>query len=56
MNWEFSILYALQDIHTPWLDKIMIFITQLGDAGIFWIALGVLFLFFKGGSLLFTVA
>lgn len=44
MQWEFSFLYALQELHNPILDTIMVFITKLGDAGIFWIALGVLFL------------
>jgi len=47
MEWEFSILYAIQEIHIPWLDAVMTFITKLGDAGILWIACGVLFLFFK---------
>lgn len=47
MSWEFSILYALQEIHNPILDKIMLFITSLGDDGIFWIAIGVICLFFK---------
>lgn len=47
MNWEFSILYALQEIHNPILDKIMLFITTLGDDGLFWIAIGVVCLFMK---------
>ena len=47
MNWEFSILYALQEIHNPILDEIMLFITSLGDVGWFWIATGVVFLCFK---------
>lgn len=37
---EFSILYALQEIHSPVLDAVMTSITFLGDAGWFWIALG----------------
>lgn len=44
---ELSILHAIQQIHTPWLDAVMIFFTRLGDDGILWIALGVGFLFFK---------
>ena len=44
---ELSILHAIQQIHTPWLDAIMIFFTRLGDDGILWIAIGVGFLFFK---------
>lgn len=47
MNWEFSFLYALQELHNPILDAIMVFITTLGDDGLFWIALGVICLFFK---------
>ena len=47
MNWEFSILYALQEIHNPVLDEIMLFITSLGDVGWFWIATGVICLCFK---------
>lgn len=44
---ELSILHAIQQIHTSWLDAIMIFFTRLGDDGLLWIALGVGFLFFK---------
>lgn len=47
MAWEFSILYALQEIHNLILDKIMLFITSLGDDGLFWIAIGVICLVFK---------
>ena len=47
MAWEFSILYALQEIHNPILDKVMLFISSLGDDGLFWIAIGVICLVFK---------
>ena len=47
MSWEFTILDALQQIHTPVLDKIMVFITSLGNAGWFWIALGLVLLCMK---------
>lgn len=47
MQWEFSILYALQELHNPVLDAIMVFVTKLGDDGIFWIAIGIFCLFFK---------
>lgn len=47
MSWEFSILYALQEIHNPILDTLMVFISSLGDDGIFWIAIGVICLFMK---------
>ena len=29
MNWEFDILYAIQNIHNPILDKIMVTISSL---------------------------
>lgn len=44
---EFQILYALQELHIPLLNRIMIFITKLGDEGIFWIVVAVLLLLFK---------
>lgn len=47
MEWEFSILYALQELHNPVLDAIMLFITSLGDDGWFWLAIGVVCLVFK---------
>lgn len=47
MSWEFSILYALQELHNPILDAFMVFISSLGDDGILWIAIGVICLFFK---------
>lgn len=47
MGWEFTILDALQTIHTFVLDKIMVFITSLGNAGWFWIALGLVLLCVK---------
>ena len=47
MEWEFSILYALQEIHNPVLDDIMLFITSLGDDGWLWLATGIICLWFK---------
>ena len=38
-NWEFDLLYWFQSIHNPILDKIVVVITSLGNAGIFWILL-----------------
>lgn len=37
---ELEILHALQGWHANWLDTIMVWITNLGDAGLIWIALG----------------
>ena len=37
MGFEFQILDKLQTIHTPLLDRFMVAITKLGDAGIVWI-------------------
>ena len=47
MDWEFSFLYFLQELHNPILDKIMVFITSLGNDGLFWIGLAVFMVFFK---------
>ena len=45
---EIEILYLLQGIHTPFLDKIMLFITGLGNNGLIWIMIAIgLFLFPK---------
>lgn len=44
MNIELSILDWIQTLHTPFLDKIMVFITRLGDAGIIWIMLSIVLL------------
>lgn len=47
MSWEFSFLYFLQELHNPVLDKLMVFITTLGNSGLLWIGLAVIMLFFK---------
>ena len=44
MNIELSILDWIQTLHTPFLDKIMVFITRLGDVGIIWIVLSIVLL------------
>lgn len=44
MNIELTFLDWIQTLHTPSLDKVMMSITKLGDAGIFWIVLTALFL------------
>lgn len=44
---EMSILHAIQNMHNSLLDSIMVFITTLGNGGIIWIALAVIFLFTK---------
>lgn len=44
---EMSILHAIQNIHSNLLDSIMVFITTLGNGGIIWIALAMIFLFTK---------
>ncbi len=41
-NWEFDWLYALQEIHNPVLDAVMAFLSDIGNAGILWIALSVI--------------
>ena len=44
MNIELKILDWFQTLHIPVLDKFMTSVTKLGNAGIFWIILTVLFL------------
>ncbi len=44
---EFEILYAINNMHNPILDQIMIVITNLGDAGLIWIGIAVILLFIK---------
>ena len=44
---EFEILYAINNLHNPILDKIMIAITSLGNAGLIWIGIAVGLLFIK---------
>lgn len=47
MNWEFDWLYALQQIHNPVLDKVMVFLSMIGEAGIVWIILAIVLLIMK---------
>ena len=44
---EFEILYAIKNLHNPILDKLMVAITSLGNAGLIWIAVAVFLLFIK---------
>ena len=44
MDWEIQFLDALQGIRGPVLDNIMAFLSDLGNAGIFWITIGLLLL------------
>ena len=58
---EFQILYTLQELHTPLVDGLMVFITSLGDHGWFWILMGVLLFSFPrtrilGGCMLISIA
>ena len=57
---EFQILYTLQELRTPLVDGLMVFITSLGDHGWFWILMGVLLFSFPrtrilGGCMLISV-
>ena len=45
-DWEFDLLYWFQGLHNPVLDKIVVAITSLGNAGIFWILLTIAMLIF----------
>ena len=44
MGIELNILDWFQTLHTPLLDKLMVFITSLGNAGIIWIVMTIVFL------------
>lgn len=44
---DFGILYAINGMHNAILDKIMVVITNFGDAGIVWIILAIILLFMK---------
>lgn len=47
-NIDFSILYAIQNIRTPFLDKFFVVITSIpGNYGQMWVALGIILLIFK---------
>lgn len=44
MGFELNILDWFQTLHTPVMDKLITSVTKLGDAGIFWIILTLIFL------------
>lgn len=61
MAWEFDWLYGIQEIHGPLLDKVMVLLSSLGNAGLFWIGLSLVLLMIKkyrktGLQMLITIA
>ena len=44
MKWEFDFLYALQNLHNPILNPVMVFLSLIGEAGIIWILAAIVFL------------
>ena len=46
-NFELGILKLFSNFHFPLLNKLMIFISTTGNAGIIWIVFGILLLFFE---------
>lgn len=44
---EFAMLYEIQEMHTAFLDRLMVFITTLGNGGIFWVVLSGILLCFR---------
>lgn len=42
-----SIMYTFQDMHTPVLNTIMLWITRIGTDGLIWLVLGLIFLITK---------
>lgn len=57
MSFEFDILNYLQTLHNPFLDKLMLFFTHLGDQGFIWVCLCLILLIIpktrKTGVILF---
>ena len=47
MNWELSYLHELQNLSNPVIDKIMVFLSTLGNAGVIWILLAIVLLITK---------
>ena len=47
MNWELSCLNALQNFSNPVIDKLMIILSTLGNAGVIWILFAILLLITK---------
>lgn len=47
LNADQAALFWIQNLHTGWLDGLMIFLTKLGDFGAVWLAAGGLLLCFK---------
>ena len=41
---ELQILHMIQGWHQDWLDSVMLFFTSLGDGGVLWISLSIIFL------------
>ncbi len=49
MSWELDILNFIADnFHNAFMDRLMVFITSLGNGGIIWIAITAVLLAFKG--------
>lgn len=44
---EMSILYAIQNMRTEFLDTVMVFVSRLGNKGIIWIIIGLIMACFK---------
>ena len=47
MSWELSYLHTLQDFSNPIIDKIMVLLSTLGNAGVIWILAAVILLISK---------
>ena len=47
MNWEFFVLYFLQQLHNPVMDSVMVFFTKMGNICMPWLAIAAVMLCFK---------
>ena len=41
MGFELDFLHALQELHNPVLDRLMLFITRLGDGNFIWFLISI---------------
>lgn len=44
---ELAVLDALQGVHAPWLDAVMVAVSAFGNAGVGWVVLGLVLICFK---------
>jgi len=55
-KWDFQILEIINNFHRPFLDTILVFISNIGEYAIIWLIIGLFLLFFdkKNGKIIFV--